>query len=200
MEANLYEDAHVYDVFFGAAVSQPELDFYSFFIRQFGEPALELACGTGRITTALARSGLDLHGLDLSPAMLEHARQKAQAAGKDIPFYCADMRDFAIGRRFGFIFIPCQSFQHLHTRKDVEGCLAAVRDHLLPGGAFLIQVFNPYPPLLASDPTRRIPTSREILLGRADGGTVLRRVSEPLRRREPNPPCHLFLSYGRRPD
>ena len=159
--AELYENAQVYDVLFGAAVSQAELDFYATLIRQFGEPVLELACGTGRIIMALAQSGWEIHGLDLSSAMIERARQKAQTAGMDIPFHCADMRNFAIGRRFGFIFIPCQSFQHLYARRDVEECLAAVRSHLLPSGAFLIQVFNPYPPLLAAEPTRRLRTSRE---------------------------------------
>ena len=42
---------------------------------------LEVACGTGRFTVMLAERGADIVGMDISAAMLEEGRQKAQAAG-----------------------------------------------------------------------------------------------------------------------
>jgi len=41
---------------------------------------LEIACGTGRFTVMLAERGADVVGLDISAAMLQQGRQKAQAA------------------------------------------------------------------------------------------------------------------------
>jgi len=45
-------------------------------VREFGDPVLELGCGTGRITMALAEAGKADHGLDLSERMLERAVKK----------------------------------------------------------------------------------------------------------------------------
>ena len=46
-----------------------------------GRSVLEIACGTGRFTVALAERGANIVGLDISDAMLEEAREKARAAG-----------------------------------------------------------------------------------------------------------------------
>ena len=46
-----------------------------------GKHVLEIACGTGRFTTMLARRGADIIGLDISPEMLKMGREKARAAG-----------------------------------------------------------------------------------------------------------------------
>jgi len=42
---------------------------------------LEIACGTGRFTVALAEAGADIVGLDISSAMLQQGREKARSAG-----------------------------------------------------------------------------------------------------------------------
>ena len=44
---------------------------------------LEIACGTGRFTVMLAEEGADIVGLDISSAMLQEARSKAQQKGVD---------------------------------------------------------------------------------------------------------------------
>jgi len=45
------------------------------------ERVLEIACGTGRFTVALADAGADIVGLDISSAMLQQGREKARSAG-----------------------------------------------------------------------------------------------------------------------
>lgn len=57
-----------------------------------GERALDLCCGTGDLTLALATSGAESVGLDFSEPMLEVARQKAKArnAASKAEFICAD--------------------------------------------------------------------------------------------------------------
>jgi 2-polyprenyl-3-methyl-5-hydroxy-6-metoxy-1,4-benzoquinol methylase len=166
---DIYQDSRVYDILFGEEITQPEIEFYKKLINQFGEPILELACGTGRITIPLAKLGLHISGLDLSSAMIELAKQKARENSLAIAFYNLDMRDFSIDEKFGFIFVPYQSFQHLFTRKDVEYCLKAVRNHLLPAGAFLIQVFNPFPPILSVYLSERRKTSQEYYVDKFSG-------------------------------
>jgi 2-polyprenyl-3-methyl-5-hydroxy-6-metoxy-1,4-benzoquinol methylase len=51
---------------------------------------LDIGCGTGSLSLILAGLGCDVTGIDLSPAMLAHARAKAQAAGYSINFQPMD--------------------------------------------------------------------------------------------------------------
>lgn len=48
--------------------------------------AVDLGCGTGTLSLLLAKAGLQVQGLDFSPAMVQQARTKAQAAGRRIDF------------------------------------------------------------------------------------------------------------------
>src|SRR5258705_12249488 len=56
-----------------------DVAFYRDAAREFGDPVLELGCGTGRITMALAEAGKRITGLDLSERMLERAVKKRAA-------------------------------------------------------------------------------------------------------------------------
>jgi len=55
-----------------------DVAFYRDAAREFGDPILELGCGTGRITMALAEAGKRITGLDLSERMLERAVKNAR--------------------------------------------------------------------------------------------------------------------------
>lgn len=150
---DLYLAAELYDaVHLGPW--KGELEFYQRLAARTGQRALELACGTGRLSVPLAAGGVALTGLDLSAAMLERARHKATEAGVNVNFVLADMRQFNLGQPFDLIFIPINSLCHLHTRAEVENCLRCVRQHLAPGGRFVVDVFNPALAILSRDPTR----------------------------------------------
>ena len=56
-----------------------DVAFYRNAVRDFGDPVLELGCGTGRITMALAEAGKRITGVDLSGRMLERAVKKRAA-------------------------------------------------------------------------------------------------------------------------
>jgi SAM-dependent methyltransferase len=70
-----YAYPHLYDL--ENAEFAPQGPFYQALAEQTGGPVLELGCGTGRLTIPLARAGFAITGLDIVPAMLERARQKA---------------------------------------------------------------------------------------------------------------------------
>jgi SAM-dependent methyltransferase len=126
--------------------------FYRDVIREQGGPVLELACGTGRLTIPFALDGVDITGMDLAPAMLRVAREKAAAAGARVGFVAGDMRRFRLSRRFGVIFIPFNSLLHLQTAAEIRECFGRVREHLVPGGVFAFDVFNPHVAKLAREP------------------------------------------------
>jgi SAM-dependent methyltransferase len=119
-----------------------DVAFYRELARAAGGPVLELGCGTGRVLLEIAQLGLPCTGLDLSPAMLERLRAKGLPAG--LRLVQAPMQRFDLpGERFALIFSAFRAFQHMYTVEDQLACLACVRRHLAPGGAFALDVFNP---------------------------------------------------------
>ena len=157
---NLYSDAQRYDLVMGAYASGDQLNFYRSQVARYGEPVLELACGSGRFTIPLVGGGANITGVDISKAMLDWARLKAAKTGVNIRFLQGDMRSFALGEKFKFIFIPAQSLSHLHTRAEVEDCFSCVRQHLADEGRFLIELFNSSVRMLAREAGRRYPVSQ----------------------------------------
>jgi SAM-dependent methyltransferase len=104
----------------------------------------------------LARAGVNVVGADLSPAMLEHARGKAVAAGVGLETILAEMREFDLGaRRFGVVLVAGNSLLHLHATQDILRCFRCAARHLAPGGALILDVYNPSVRLLARDPGQR---------------------------------------------
>jgi SAM-dependent methyltransferase len=151
---SLYADPSLYDLVIPAGSSEK---FYLSEAEKRGKgPVLELACGTGRVAIPLARAGQEMVGVDVSPAMLAKAAEKAAAAGVCLTLIEGDMRHLNLGdRRFPLIFITENSFLHLHTTEDFAACLAGVRRYLAPDGVFIFDIFVPGLHILGRDPKQR---------------------------------------------
>jgi SAM-dependent methyltransferase len=123
-----------------------DVAFYRDAVREFGDPVLELGCGTGRITMALAQMGKRVTGLDLSERMLERATRKRSKLHTEererVHLVQGDMAKFDLGEKFRLIIIPFRPFQHLLEVKEQMACLDCVRKHLMPGGRLILDVFQ----------------------------------------------------------
>jgi SAM-dependent methyltransferase len=104
-------------------------------------PALELGIGTGRIALPLARRGLEVHGIDASPAMV--ARLRTTPGGETIPVAIGDFAAVPIEGRFSLVFVVFNTFFGLLTQEAQIGCFAAVARHLTDDGVFVIEAFVP---------------------------------------------------------
>jgi SAM-dependent methyltransferase len=137
------QDAKRYDARFHGVPGDVEL--YLDLAREAhaaGQPVLELTCGTGRVAIPIARAGVRVVGLDLSPHMLAVAREKSVGLAT-LRLVEGDMREFELPERFGLAFIPFRSFQHMLTVRDQLSCLRCIHRHLVPGGRLAINLFNP---------------------------------------------------------
>lgn len=157
---------------------RPDVPFYVQMAREAGGPVLELGCGTGRVLIPTARAGVEITGLDSSPAMLALCRDKlAQEPGEvrsRVTLVKGDMRDFDVGtKKFALATTPFRPFQHLVTVEEQLGCLSAVRRHLVDGGKFILDVFNPSLQRLVDDRYRQEVAEDEFTL--PDGRRVLRK-------------------------
>ena len=144
--------ASFYDFYDGPEHRQDQLGMYTSLASEAGGNVLELACGTGIITLALARAGLDVTGLDISPDMLRVTKEKTAREEKMVQsrvrFTEGDMKDFQLDERFDCVLIPCNSFGHLTAPEDRQSCLRSVREHLRPGGRLVVEERNYTPELL----------------------------------------------------
>jgi ubiquinone/menaquinone biosynthesis C-methylase UbiE len=131
--------APVYDRWFPLTEDIP---FYVELARQAEGSVVELAVGTGRVAVPVAQAtGARVIGIDLEPAMLAQARERADAAGVDVELRLGDMRELELDEPAGLVYCPARSLLHLPTWADRRLVFERVRDALRPGGRFAWNAF-----------------------------------------------------------
>lgn len=103
---------------------------------------LDLACGWGRHSIALARSGLRVTGLDLSKTLLARARRRATAAGVAVDFVRGDMREIPWTERFDLVISLYSSLGYFLSDVEDLRVLRGVRAALRPEGAFVLETMH----------------------------------------------------------
>jgi SAM-dependent methyltransferase len=108
-----------------------------------GGRVLELGVGTGRLAVPLAHAGLEVHGIDSSPAML--AELAAKPGGSAVHAELGDMVDGLPEGPFAVVLVAYNTFFNLLTPERQQACMNAVAERLVPGGSFAIEAFVPDP-------------------------------------------------------
>ncbi|MDP1792761.1 MAG: class I SAM-dependent methyltransferase [Acidimicrobiales bacterium] len=139
---------------------------YAAFIRERGEPALELGCGDGEPLLDLVADGLDVEGLDSSIDMLDRCAHAATARGLSVTLHHASMAEMSLGKRYRSIFIAGPTFNLLPDDEVALASLRCIATHLTPDGAAFVPLFIPRP-----SPEAALGKFRETT---TDDGTLLR--------------------------
>src|SRR5512142_3039184 len=74
-------------------------------IARFGQPALDLGCGVGRLLLPPLRAGVDVDGCDISGDMLRHCRDSAASLGLEPCLYQQPMHAFGLPRKYRTIYM-----------------------------------------------------------------------------------------------
>lgn len=106
-----------------------------------GGRALELGIGTGRIALPLTQRGIEVHGLDVSPAMVSKLR--AKPGGETIPVTLGNFADVAVEGEFSLVYVVFNTFFGLLSQEEQLRCFHNVAQHLTPDGVFLLELFVP---------------------------------------------------------
>lgn len=124
-----------------------DVDFYVEQALAAGGPVVELAVGTGRIAVPIALAGVEVIGVDSSPAMLEVARAAADEAGVSdrVDLRLGDLREPPVRERVPLVVCPFRSLLHMEAEVEKLRALRAARKLLEPGGSFVFDVFSPSP-------------------------------------------------------
>jgi ubiquinone/menaquinone biosynthesis C-methylase UbiE len=119
-----------------------DIGFYVDLAAEAEGPVIELAVGTGRISIPIAlRTGKQVIGIDLSPAMLEIARGRAAEEGVAIDLREGDMRDLDLVEASDLVICPYRALLHLPTWTDRRRAFERVARALRPGGRFAWNAF-----------------------------------------------------------
>ncbi len=120
-----------------------EVPFFLQEIARYGQPVLDVACGTGRVLLPLLRAGIDVDGNDISGDMLDHCRRQAASEGFNLNLYNQPMHELELGRSYKTIYM-CDSFGLAGSQeKDLE-TLKRCYAHLEDGGALLLNIEAEY--------------------------------------------------------
>jgi SAM-dependent methyltransferase len=136
-----------------------EVDHLRRAIERFGQPALDLGCGNGRILLPLLEAGLDVDGADISPDMIDYARSIATQAGHSPNLTAQPMHELDLPRRYRTIFMV-GAFGIGGDREHEREALVRAHRHLEPGGALLINHELPYADLNEEQWARWLPGHR----------------------------------------
>lgn len=136
-----------------------------------GAKILDIGCGTGRHSIALAREGFKLTGVDISPAMLNIAREHAEEEGVEISLIESDAQDISFNEEFDAVICLCEGALSLLGSQDdpfLHDCriLDNIFNALKPGCKFITTVLNGYYRI-------RNLTQDDIVDGRFDPATMV---------------------------
>jgi SAM-dependent methyltransferase len=102
-----------------------------------GKRLLDVGCGTGKSFMPMLAQGWEVTACDISPAMLDLAREKA---GDAVQLALADMLDLPEFGAFDLVWALDDAINYLLSPAELERALAGMRANLAPSGLLLFDV------------------------------------------------------------
>jgi SAM-dependent methyltransferase len=119
-----------------------EIPYFQRHIERNGQPALDVACGTGRLLLPYLRAGLDVDGCDVSADMIELCREKATREGLSTTLFVQPMHERPAPPVQGDLHMRCLRARE-HPRAGLRGAPALPRV-LRADGTLLLDIEVPY--------------------------------------------------------
>ncbi len=139
--------AHVYDTLMDDVDYEMWGDYIDDIIQTHAPDArdiLELACGTGSVAIYLDELGYySLTATDLSPAMIEKAKSKAEESDSEVRFQTLDFLNIDLKEKFDLVYLVFDSINYLHTEEEILKLHEEVSRVLKPGGYFIFDFTTP---------------------------------------------------------
>ena len=142
-ESQFDEIAFLYDRLMSGVPYREWVSYLKRLLKHWGhrpKTMLDLCCGTGTVSLLLAKEGHQVSGVDISPAMIELAAQKAQAMGVQADFHAQDAASFRLGKKFDLVFSFFDSLNYILESAALQQAFYQVSEHLNPGGLFIFDV------------------------------------------------------------
>ena len=109
-----------------------------------GREIFDAACGTGRMTLALAHRGYCMTGIDLSPEMLSLAKKASDDEGLGILFVCEDISALSLGKVYDAGVCCLDSLNYVTRDGGLDGFFSRAAAHISGGGLLFFDVNSEY--------------------------------------------------------
>lgn len=123
-----------------------DLAFYSELAAEYGEPILDVGCGTGRVMLHLAQEGYQCVGVDTSPQMLARGKRKVEALGADVVelarFVEGDIATYSAPNTYNMILLPYHAFMHFQEQEQQLAILHQLKTNLAEDGIIVFDLPN----------------------------------------------------------
>ena len=139
-----YYDALTTDISYPARAAYFHGLIHKHLAKPLSEPVLDLACGTGSLTVALAALGFDMIGVDSSADMLAVAMGKPTQSENPILFLRQRMEQLDLFGTIDACVCALDSLNHLPGPEALEKAISRVSLFLSPGGVFVFDMNTPY--------------------------------------------------------
>lgn len=118
-----------------------DLPFWLSLAKRYGDPILELGCGTGRLFSPINKAGFRIFGIDNDADMLSYL-QKHWDENEPPAVFMADMTAFHLISVIHLAILPCNTYSTLDAEQR-RSMLTCARRCLIPGGRLAVSLPNP---------------------------------------------------------
>lgn len=148
-----YYNAFYHDKDYTAESSQVDM-----LLKRFGsniKKIINYGCGTGKHDIALSKLGYCCAGIDMSPLMIDIARENSRNEKVKIDFSVADIREYEPTQKFDAVISLFHVMSYQNSNDDILAAFRAARKALDKGGLFLFDVWYG-PGVLSDQPAVRV--------------------------------------------
>lgn len=138
-----------------------------------GGAILELGCGTGKHAEFFAKKGYTVHGIDLSPKMIETANNnKPEHLKQQLHFELGDVRTYRNGKKYDAVVSLFHVASYQTTNKDLADFFNVASMHLRKGGGMVFDFWHG-PGVITEKPSVRVKRMKQ-------SGFSVVRIAEPV--------------------
>lgn len=159
----VFEDyAYYYNAFYRDKDYRSEAAQADLLLRKHGNKIrniINFGCGTGKHDVELAGMGYQCRGIDMSPIMIDIAKENAREK-ECVDFSIADIRRYKTSAKYDAVISLFHVMSYQNTNADVLDAFRSARAALNTGGIFLFDVWYG-PGVLSDKPALRIKEVRD---------------------------------------
>jgi SAM-dependent methyltransferase len=118
-----------------------------------GGAALEFGIGTGRVALPVARRGIQVAGIELSPATVEELRVQG---GHEVEVTMGGFAMTSVDGSFDLVYLLRNTITNLTTQEEQVAAFGNAAAHVVPGGCFVVENYIPRIQRLPPGETRNV--------------------------------------------
>lgn len=122
-----------------------DIALYLQLAEEYGDPIIDIGCGTGRVMIPLAQQGYEIHGIDYEPAMLEYAeraRKSSPHLRQKMTLHLGDVQTYALDKKFKLVLVPYNGLMHFHDQETQIVVLKRLRAWTADNGLLVLDLPN----------------------------------------------------------